>query len=107
MKENIMKFLIWVSGFFMADKPQSSRRFIGIFVGMNYVIVCYLLLTHKVEVEEGIAKAILYSMSAFSAAALGFAMANIPGQIRKLTDKKEDTPTTPEAKNTNRKKAHL
>lgn len=59
--------ITWFKGFFEADKPQSSKRLMGIMSGTAFVLVCLLDTFHAIEVHEWVG----YALGGYSAAALG------------------------------------
>ena len=65
------KFFVWASGFLSENGQASSKRFVGVF---SAVALCYTLYAHHDSVNEP-SEALVYSVAALSAAALGISAA--------------------------------
>jgi predicted negative regulator of RcsB-dependent stress response len=76
------KVLEWVKGFLSENGEASSKRFVGVISG---IALCYTLYAnHNTENEPS--EALVYSVAALSAAALGISAAE---KIFKKTNDKE------------------
>jgi len=73
------KFFDWARGFFSENGEASSKRLVGV---VSAIALCYTLLKTQSE-------ALVYSVAALSAAALGITAAE---KIFKKTDKNENKP---------------
>jgi hypothetical protein len=65
------KFFEWSSGFLSENGHASSKRFVGVF---SAVALCYTLYANHDAVNEP-SEALVYSVAALSAAALGISAA--------------------------------
>jgi hypothetical protein len=65
------KFLEWSKGFLSENGQASSKRFVGVF---SAVALCYTLYANHDAVNEP-SEALVYSVAALSAAALGISAA--------------------------------
>jgi hypothetical protein len=65
------KFFEWFSGFLSENGQASSKRFVGVF---SAVALCYTLYANHDAVNEP-SEALVYSVAALSAAALGISAA--------------------------------
>ena len=65
------KFFEWLSGFLSENGQASSKRFVGVF---SAVALCYTLYINHDSVNEP-SEALVYSVAALSAAALGITAA--------------------------------
>jgi hypothetical protein len=65
------KFFEWSSGFLSENGQASSKRFVGVF---SAVALCYTLYANHDAVNEP-SEALVYSVAALSAAALGISAA--------------------------------
>ena len=65
------KFFVWASGFLSENGQASSKRFVGVF---SAVALCYTLYANHDSVNEP-SEALVYSVAALSAAALGISAA--------------------------------
>jgi hypothetical protein len=65
------KFFEWSSGFLSENGQASSKRFVGVF---SAVALCYTLYANHDAVNEP-SEALVYSVAALSAAALGITAA--------------------------------
>ena len=65
------KFFEWSSGFLSENGQASSKRFVGVF---SAVALCYTLYANHNSVNEP-SEALVYSVAALSAAALGISAA--------------------------------
>jgi uncharacterized membrane protein len=65
------KFLIWAKGFLSENGEASSKRFVGVF---SAIALCYTLYANHDAVNEP-SEALVYSVAALSAAALGISAA--------------------------------
>jgi hypothetical protein len=75
------KFFDWGKGFFSENGEASSKRLVGV---VSAIALCYTLLKTQSE-------ALVYSVAALSAAALGITAAE---KIFKKTDKNENQSTS-------------
>ncbi len=65
------KFFEWLSGFLSENGEASSKRFVGVF---SAIALCYTLYANHDSVNEP-SEALVYSVAALSAAALGITAA--------------------------------
>jgi hypothetical protein len=65
------KFLEWAKGFLSENGEASSKRFVGVF---SAITLCYTLYANHDAVNEP-SEALVYSVAALSAAALGISAA--------------------------------
>lgn len=65
------KFFEWLSGFLSENGQASSKRFVGVF---SAIALCYTLYANHDSVNEP-SEALVYSVAALSAAALGITAA--------------------------------
>jgi hypothetical protein len=65
------KFFEWLSGFLSENGQASSKRFVGVF---SAIALCYTLYANHDAVNEP-SEALVYSVAALSAAALGITAA--------------------------------
>jgi hypothetical protein len=65
------QFFIWSKGFLSENGEASSKRFVGVF---SAVALCYTLYANHDAVNEP-SEALVYSVAALSAAALGISAA--------------------------------
>jgi hypothetical protein len=65
------KFFTWSKGFLSENGEASSKRFVGVF---SAVALCYTLYANHDAVNEP-SEALVYSVAALSAAALGISAA--------------------------------
>jgi hypothetical protein len=65
------KFFEWSKGFLSENGEASSKRFVGVF---SAIILCWTLYANHDAVNEP-AEALVYSVAALSAAALGISAA--------------------------------
>jgi hypothetical protein len=65
------KFFTWSKGFLSENGEASSKRFVGVF---SAVALCYTLYANHDSVNEP-SEALVYSVAALSAAALGISAA--------------------------------
>lgn len=65
------KFFVWLSGFLSENGQASSKRFVGVF---SAIALCYTLYANHDAVNEP-SEALVYSVAALSAAALGITAA--------------------------------
>ena len=65
------QFFIWSKGFLSENGEASSKRFVGVF---SAVALCYTLYANHYAVNEP-SEALVYSVAALSAAALGISAA--------------------------------
>jgi hypothetical protein len=65
------KFFTWAKGFLSENGEASSKRFVGVF---SAVALCYTLYANHDAVNEP-SEALVYSVAALSAAALGISAA--------------------------------
>ena len=65
------KFFTWSKGFLSENGQASSKRFVGVF---SAVALCYTLYANHDAVNEP-SEALVYSVAALSAAALGISAA--------------------------------
>jgi hypothetical protein len=65
------KFFSWLKGFLSENGEASSKRFVGVF---SAVALCYTLYANHDAVNEP-SEALVYSVAALSAAALGITAA--------------------------------
>ena len=65
------KFFEWAKGFLSENGQASSKRFVGVF---SAVALCYTLYANHDSVNEP-SEALVYSVAALSAAALGISAA--------------------------------
>ena len=65
------KFFTWLKGFLSENGEASSKRFVGVF---SAVALCYTLYANHDAVNEP-SEALVYSVAALSAAALGISAA--------------------------------
>lgn len=75
------KFFEWLSGFVSENGQASSKRFVGVFSAIS---LCYTLYANHDAVNEP-SEALVYSVAALSAAALGISAAE------KIFKKSNDT----------------
>lgn len=78
------KFLIWAKGFLSENGEASSKRFVGVF---SAIALCYTLYANHDAVNEP-SEALVYSVAALSAAALGISAAE--KIFKKPTDNNAD-----------------
>jgi hypothetical protein len=65
------KFLEWAKGFLSENGEASSKRFVGV---LSAIFLCYTLYANHDSVNEP-SEALVYSVAALSAAALGISAA--------------------------------
>lgn len=65
------KFFEWLSGFLSENGQASSKRFVGVF---SAIALCYTLYANH-DSENEPSEALVYSVAALSAAALGITAA--------------------------------
>ena len=65
------RFFVWAKGFLSEGGEASSKRFVGVF---SAVALCYTLYANHDAVNEP-SEALVYSVAALSAAALGISAA--------------------------------
>jgi hypothetical protein len=65
------KFLEWAKGFLSENGEASSKRFVGV---LSAIFLCYTLYANHDAVNEP-SEALVYSVAALSAAALGISAA--------------------------------
>jgi len=65
------QFFNWLKGFLSENGEASSKRFVGVF---SAIALCYTLYANHDAVNEP-SEALVYSVAALSAAALGFTAA--------------------------------
>jgi len=65
------KFFTWLKGFLSENGEASSKRFVGVF---SAIALCYTLYANHDAVNEP-SEALVYSVAALSAAALGITAA--------------------------------
>lgn len=65
------KFLEWAKGFLSENGEASSKRFVGVF---SAIVLCWTLYANHDAVNEP-SEALVYSVAALSAAALGISAA--------------------------------
>lgn len=75
------KFLEWAKGFLSENGQASSKRLVGVF---SAIILCWTLYANHDSVNEP-SEALVYSVAALSAAALGISAAE--KIFKKPTDK--------------------
>jgi hypothetical protein len=78
------KFLEWAKGFLSENGQASSKRFVGVF---SAVALCWTLYANHDSVNEP-SEALVYSVAALSAAALGISAAE--KIFKKPTEKDEE-----------------
>ena len=66
------RFFSWAKGFLSENGEASSKRFVGVF---SAVALCYTLYANHDSVNEP-SEALVYSVAALSAAALGISAAD-------------------------------
>jgi hypothetical protein len=78
------KFLEWAKGFLSENGEASSKRFVGV---LSAIFLCYTLYANHDAVNEP-SEALVYSVAALSAAALGISAAE--KIFKKPTEKDEE-----------------
>lgn len=79
------KFLEWAKGFLSENGEASSKRFVGVF---SAIALCYTLYANHDSANEP-SEALVYSVAALSAAALGISAAE---KIFKKPSDKDEKP---------------